>query len=159
MSPALKNAVTPYVSPVFEQTWSLFAPCPLMEQHIRIRYYFEDDTSEWVSPMKSDLEMHSFWRVSHHGELALGEYNLLHFVRSDLEDMGMSVMSPFENDSIPAFMGTSGYWMLYRFIYGTSVKIFHKEPLKADAECTYRNVKTDQVNTILIPDFSWDRKE
>ena len=151
----LKRFVTPYVSPVFEQTWSLFAPCPLYEQHLRIRYYFENDTTGWISPMQHDLEQHRFWRASYHGELALGEFNALHFLRNDMLEMGLSVEEPFPLDSLSTLSTKSSYWILWRFIYGTSEKIFGEAPVMADVECSYKNVKSNRQNVFVLPGFKW----
>ncbi|MBK6527358.1 MAG: hypothetical protein IPG07_18465, partial [Crocinitomicaceae bacterium] len=47
ISPGLKNTASVYVHPVFEQTWSLFAPAPLNDTKLRVKYYFEDDSTDW----------------------------------------------------------------------------------------------------------------
>jgi len=153
--PVLKTAVTWYVSPIFEQTWSLFAPCPLQEGKIEVKYYFEDDSTDWINPLESELEMHSKLRFTHHGEFAIGYSNMLFYVANDLAVKGISVYEPFPSDSASAYRTTSSYWLMRQYIYGISDYTYGKYPLRARVKCHYHDVKTEEKGMLLLPEFNW----
>lgn len=153
--PVLKTAVTWYVSPIFEQTWSLFAPCPLQDGKIEVKYYFVDDSTDWINPLESELEMHSKLRFTHHGEFAIGYSNMLFYVANDLAVKGISVYEPFPVDSASAYRTTSSYWLMRQFIYGISDYAYGKYPLRARVKCHYHDVKTEEKGMLLLPEFNW----
>lgn len=158
ISPRIKNLASIYVHPVFEQTWSLFAPCPIHDTKLRVKYYFEDDSTDWIEPMASAYENHAIYRFSHHGELAVGESNLLFFIASDLAWKGISLYEPFPVDSSTVFTYTTSYWQTKSFIHASADYLFDKTPVRALAECTFRNVKTGESGTMVLPEFSWDKE-
>ncbi|MCB9223121.1 MAG: hypothetical protein H6582_03005 [Crocinitomicaceae bacterium] len=70
-----------YSEPIFEQKWSMFAPCPIWGHHIEIKYEFEDgDTTDWISPTEDAVSKHMIYRGTYHGDLAVAEYNTLHWL-------------------------------------------------------------------------------
>ena len=156
---SLQSASAHYVQPVFEQTWSLFAPCPVNDGKIEVKYYFEDDSTDWINPLKEQLEIHSRLRFTHHGELAIGYSNLLFYVANDLQVKGLSIYEPFPPDSTAAYRTTSSYWLMRQFIYGISDFTYGKYPVRALAKCHYRNVKTKEEGTLLLPEFNWEKND
>jgi hypothetical protein len=158
ISPALKNAASIYVHPVFEQTWSLFAPAPLNDTKLRVKYYFEEDSTDWVEPMKDVYASHAVYRASYHGDLAVGESNLLYYIANDLIWKGLSPYEPFVSDSAQTFSYTSSYWMTKNFIYGSADFLYDKRPVRALAECSFHNVKTNESGVMILPEFSWIEK-
>ncbi|MBL7897697.1 MAG: hypothetical protein JNJ99_04100 [Crocinitomicaceae bacterium] len=83
---------------------------------------------------------------------------MLFYVANDLDYKGISVYEPFPADSAEVYKTTSSYWMMRQFIYGISDYTFGKYPEKALAECSYRNVKTGEQGTIILPEFNWKEK-
>lgn len=108
--------------------------------------------------MQDAYASHAIYRASYHGDLAVGESNLLYYIGSDLEWKGISLYEPFPIDSASSYKLTSSYWMTRNFIYGSADYIFDKYPLKAVAECSFRNVKTNESGVMILPAFSWTEK-
>ncbi|MBI3136868.1 MAG: hypothetical protein HYZ14_19490 [Bacteroidetes bacterium] len=158
MPASLKQASSVYVAPVFEQTWSLFAPCPLNDTRLRVKYYFENDSTDWIDPMVGVRASHAMFRFTYHSDLAVGESNLLYYTGNDLIWMGMSPYEPFPADSSTSYKNTSSYWMMRSYIYGTADFLFEKRPVRALAECSFHNVKTGESGTLILPSFSWEKK-
>lgn len=155
---SLQSASAHYVQPVFEQTWSLFAPAPILNSDLKIKYYFGSDSTGWVDPMQTAEEKHAALRVTHHAELALGESNLLHFISLDLNYLGISLYDDFPQDSTNAFQSTSAWWSAGKFIYGTAEMQYQKRPDSALMHCYYHNVKTDEKGSLILPKFIWKNK-
>jgi hypothetical protein len=155
MPASAKNVTSVYVYPVFDQMWSLFAPAPLHDTKFMVKYYFEGDSTDWIEPMKDAYALHSIYRGSCHGDLAVGESNLLYYIADDLQWKGISLFKPFPADSASSYMQTASYWMTRNFIYGSSDYLFNKRPVRALAECSFRNVKTNESGTLILPEFSW----
>ncbi|MBK9593729.1 MAG: hypothetical protein IPO32_20315 [Crocinitomicaceae bacterium] len=70
---------------------------------MRVKYYFEDDSTDWVEPMKDVYASTHFYRGSYHGDLAVGESNLLYYIANDLIWKGLSPYEPFVKDSAQTF--------------------------------------------------------
>jgi len=155
---SFKRVSSHYVSPVFEQTWSLFAPAPIHDDKLRVKYYFGKDSIDWFEPMAEIHQQHALYRCSYHGDLALGESNLLYYTGNDLVWMGLSMYEPIPEDSAAAFRNTSSYWMMQHFLYGMSDYLFEKYPDSAWAECTFTNVKTGESGQVVLPFFQWNRQ-
>jgi len=153
----LKNVASVYVYPVFEQSWSLFAPCPIIDSHLRVKYYFDSDSTGWINPIAHAEAVHSKLRFTHHGELVLGESNLLFWVAGDLNGMGIPLHEPFPVDSSGSFKNTSSYWMMSRYLYGNADYLFGRRPEAAYAECTFQNVVTGDSGVMVLPEFNWKK--
>ena len=58
ISSKAKAFVNPYVSPLFEQSWAMFAPCPLIDGGIEFRIFTENDTTDWLRPAEDPIFWH-----------------------------------------------------------------------------------------------------
>ena len=151
----LKNVAANYVHPFFEQTWNLFAPAPVLNQEMKIRYFFGADSTDWINIYQDEAELHNILRFTHHGDLVLAESNLLYYVSTDLQYMGISLYQPFPADSADAYKYRGSYEMTRTFIYGNAVRDFNKVPAAADVQCIFENVKTGEAGIIQLPRFEW----
>lgn len=155
MPEGLRTISSAYVYPVFEQSWSLFAPCPLVDNHLRVKYYFENDSTDWINPIANAEKMHAILRFTHHGDLALGQSNLLFWLAGDLQEMGLSPYQSFPEDSSAAFKYTASYWRMLYYLKGNANYLYDKEPISAYAECSFENVMTGEKGVIILPEFIW----
>lgn len=153
----LKNAASIYVHPMFEQTWSLFAPCPIHDTKMRVKYYFEEDSTDWVEPMKDVYELHARYRFTYHGDLAVGESNVLYYTMNDLIWKGISPYEPFPVDSAQTFFYTSSFYITKNFVYGSADFLYGKRPVSALVECSFNNVKTGESGTLILPEFVYNK--
>jgi hypothetical protein len=154
---AAKTAANGYVYPFFEQTWNLFAPCPLINHQLSIRCLYEDDSTGWIDVYKEDQELHNVLRFTYHGDRVLGESNLLFWLEGDMQYLGLSLYEPIPADSAPALKNTMGYIRLATFVRGYSLLNFDKEPLAAEVRCFFENVETRESATIVLPKIEWKK--
>ena len=155
MPESLKSVSQGYVYPVFEQSWSLFAPCPLVDGHLRVKYYFENDSTDWINPIAEAEKVHSMFRITYHADLILGESNVWFWVVGDLQDMGLSPYESFPADSTDAFKYTASYWRLLYYLKGNADYLYDEQPVRAFVECSFENVSTGEKGVMILPEFNW----
>jgi len=150
---SLKKVSTAYVHPFFEQRWSLFVPCPIMDHKLEVNYFFEDDSTNWISPTSEARRLHANLRFLHYGDLALAESNLLYWVETDLkisDSLGLS-------NRLHQFEKTWSYKMVKNYVFGNARYLLDKTPVSAKVVCVFTNVKTLVVYRIPLPLFYWDK--
>ena len=152
----LKEVSAFYVSPLYEQKWNMFAPCPIKSYEAKIKYSFEDGSeSDWIKPTKSAKEWHSMLRFTHHAEIVLIEPILLFWVDSDVHELELQfnkTLSPDENET---FKKGATYWMLRRYVYGNSEYLFNKRPIEGTLQMFVTNVITSKTDSITLPTYKW----
>jgi hypothetical protein len=158
MPKAAQEFVTPYVSPVFDQKWAMFAPCPLIESSMKMKIYYEDDSLDWFYPAKDAFKWHSYFRVTHHGELVLTESNMLHWVYADAVDFELKYGEPFPNELRESFFKGYSYNIVKRYVRGLSLKIKGEIPTSAEVICEFYNVKEETGGDIYLPEFKFGNK-
>ena len=57
------------LKPLFEQQWAMFAPCPVMNGGIYMKFYTETDTTDWLRPAEDAIFWHRWFRITHLGEI------------------------------------------------------------------------------------------
>jgi len=145
-----------YTYPVFDQQWSMFAPCPLFDHHVEIKYTFEDGSvTDWISPTKDAISKHMFLRASHHGDLAVAEYNLLYWINTDLMNLDIQGLEYVPEDKLDEFRFGLGYSLAENYAYGNAVYLFDQQPLEAEIRCDYKNVKTNRKFSFYLPKLIW----
>lgn len=155
---SVKNLSSYYVYPVFEQTWSLFAPCPTLNSDVEVNYFFEGDSTGFIDPLKEDRRKHAMFRFTHHGDLALGESNLLFFVASDVTYMSGDLFNGFPADSASVYYKYTSCWQMEKFVYGTSYYLYSKRPDSAYVKCAYQSVKTLEEVSFHLPTYRFVKK-
>ena len=155
----IKDISTAYAYPVFDQHWSMFAPCPITDHEIEIRYEFEDgDTTGWVFPNEEVKEYHKWLRGSHHGELMLAEYNLLFWVLTDKYELDLSLNEKIEGENREKFFKGYSYNMAKSYAYGTSEYLFDRAPVFAEMKCHFLDVTTNEQGWLILPEFRWEKE-
>lgn len=144
-----------YVSPVFEQKWSLFVPCPIINQKLSIKYFFGADSTNWIAVNEEAKKAHSLWRLTYHGDLALGESNLLYWVVSDFDLMNISLYQDFPEDSSSSFKLYNSYYLVKNYAAANANYLFDQQPDSAFVKCDFYNVKTGESGSPILPKFSW----
>lgn len=151
--PALKTIAAPYVEPVFTQKWSMFAPCPTVNGHIKMQFCFEDDTTAWIDPTAEAYRKHGFYRGSYHGELVLAESNLIYWLQLDLNAMGIGLEDEFPADRLEAFQKGWSYFKIKNYLEGNARYFFGKSPVSARLWCSREDVVTHEKGELELPMF------
>jgi hypothetical protein len=139
-----------YVNPIFTQTWSMFAPCPIWEDKLKFKLHYENESTDWITPSEKNLKLHSNFKFLHFGDLVVGESNMLYWLRYDIFNMHLENKKNISNSKLAEFKKTLGYMILKKYLTGYSLNIKNKKPLSADIEISFKNVKTDELFTINI---------
>ncbi len=150
----LKTYVKPYVEPVFTQQWSMFAPCPVIDAHVEVRYWFENgDSIGWISPTENARLMHSWLKGSHHGELVLAESNLMYWLSLDLDYLNYKVNSDFPGDQLENFYKGYSYFKIKDYLFGNAMYLFEKAPKSGQLRCYLKDVVTGTEDRITLPKY------
>ena len=148
-----------YVDPIFPQKWSMFAPCPLLSHHVEVKYTYENgDTTDWISPSADAIDKHMWIRGSHHGDLAVAEYNTLYWVNARIVELDLQDETTVPKDKVSDFKCGLGYFLARNYAYGNSVYLFDKEPISAYMKCDFLNVKTGKARSLILPEFTWSKQ-
>ncbi len=140
-SKSVKQISKVYTEPLFAHNWGMFAPCPLTEHTLKFKLYFDDDTTELITPSVNNFNYHTKLRFTHHGDLATGEYNMLYWIKVDLDDLNISPNKKILQSQLDLFEYTRGYYLLKTYLTGYARDLKGKYPTKADVSLEYYHVK------------------
>lgn len=144
-----------YVSPIFDQKWAMFAPCPTINGHIQIKYVFDSDTTEWTNPVKQAAEVQAWFKMTHHAELLLAESNLLHWVKLDFDSMGLEPGDSLSSEQASKYYQGYSHNMVKNYVYGNGIYLFDKKVKSALVRCEMENVVTGEHGVTELPLFKW----
>jgi hypothetical protein len=144
---ALQTISNLYVSPLFNQKWGMFAPCPLTAHQLKFKLFFNNVETDTITPSDNYFKYHTWLRFTHHGDLATGEYNMMYWVKNDLDQLNIKANSTILESQKQAFKKTRGYFHLKNYLNGYALKYFQKKPVKTDIFLNYYDVKNHQLNT------------
>lgn len=151
---SLKSFATPYVEPVFTQHWSMFAPCPITNASVEIKFYFDgNDSTDWVSPTEDARNIHGWLKGTHHGELVLAESNLMYWLGLDLDRMGIEIGDPFPLYRTSEFQQGYSYFKIKDYIEGNALYLYDKEVVHAKIRCDLEDVVTGERGVLELPEF------
>ena len=151
----MKTVVSPYVSPIFEQQWSMFAPCPLVEGKIKMNIQHKDGETGWIHPANQANDWHRILRFTHHGEIALLEANLIYWVNYDRVDFALKYDEDFDEEIFSIFSKeASSYHFLKRYVVGVSGNL-GIEAISAEVICELENVKTGEGGELRYPSYKF----
>lgn len=136
-----------YVTPLFNQKWGMFAPCPLTGHQLKFKLYFNEAETDTITPSENYFKYHSWLRFTHHGDLATGEYNMMYWVKQDLDGMKIQPNSTILESQKNQFYKTRGYFHLKNYIKGYAQKFYNQYPTKYDVFLNYYDVISHQTNT------------
>jgi hypothetical protein len=150
-----KKIVSPYVVPLFEQTWSMFAPCPVVTGKLKIKIQYEDHETDWFYSIDNSRKWHSYLRGSHHGDLVILESNLVSWLKVDLNDFNLGLDGSVPRHLTSTFKEGHAYYLVRRYVYGWSKKLSDKKVTKAFVKVEMENVKTGEKGVFEMPEYQW----
>lgn len=159
ISPSLKKLVTPYVEPMFEQQWSMFAPCPVLNGGISMKFISKSDTTDWLRPAEQAVFWHRWLRITHHAEIALLESNLIYWISADITDLNLSLNEPIPEDKVRFFKDGYSYNLLARYALGISRNEKIDDVQSCLMKCDLENVETGEMGELLIPEINLNWNE
>jgi hypothetical protein len=142
-SPMAQEVSNYYVKPIFTQSWGMFAPCPLTDNNLEYKLYYNGDSTDVIKPSISNFKYHSIFRFTHHGDLIVGEYNLLFWIKKDFDKLNVTPNHILTRDEVKEFKKLSGSFYLKNYLKGASL---NQLGAKADSATVYFNfydVKSD----------------
>ena len=151
--PKLKAFATPYVEPIFAQTWGMFAPCPTVNSTIEIKFYFENDSTEWDNPVTDAANRHSYLRGSHHGEIVLAASNLYYWLSLDLNMLNVAIGDDFPTDRMAEFYDGYSYYKIQNFIRGNGWYLYDSKVESALIRFYLEDVVSGEEGMITLPKF------
>lgn len=149
----LKSFSTPYVEPVFTQTWGMFAPCPVVNSVVDIQFFFGADSTDWVNPVDNAAAMHGYLKGSHHGELVLSASNLYYWLSVDLDQMDVEIGDEFPTDRMNEFYEGYSYFKIHNFIRGNGLYLYDSQVDSANVRFHLEDVVTKEKGTVVLPKF------
>jgi len=144
---ALQTFSNHYVSPLFNQKWGMFAPCPLTGHQLKFKLYFKDTQTDTITPSENYFKYHSWLRFTHHGDLATGEYNMMYWVKQDLDGLDFKPNSTVLESQKNQFYKTRGYFHLKNYVNGYALKYYDTLPTEYDVFLNYYDVISHQTYT------------
>ena len=139
-----------YVSPLFSQSWSMFAPCPLTDNYLEYKLYFDGDSTELIKPSETNFKFHSVLRFTHHGDLAVGEYNLLYWIKLELDQLGIRPNQILNDDELQKFKRSDGSFYLKNYLNGASFNTIGKKADSSTFILNFYDVKTNETNSYTL---------
>ncbi len=139
-----------YVSPLFSQSWSMFAPCPLTDNYLEYKLYFDGDSTELIKPSETNFKFHSVLRLTHHGDLAVGEYNLLYWIKLELDQLRIKPNQTLNDDELQKFKQSDGSFYLKNYLNGASLNTIGEKADSSTFILNYYNVKTNETNSYTL---------
>lgn len=148
----IQNTASVYAKPLFHSNWSMFAPCPTTDNTLSFTINYVNDTSSLIIPTNLNGPKHSLFRASHHGSLIVGEYNMLYWVKADIDRINLISNQKITLSKQEAFKKdgqnySRGYFMLKNYLKGYAQKLNTKKPLSYDVNCHFYNVVYDRLDT------------
>lgn len=153
ISPKNKQWVSYYSFPFFEQRWSMFAPCPVIDGKIKVKLYSDTDSTDWFYPGDDFRSKHKIFRGSWHSDLVIFETNLLWWVHYNFEEAGGNLSNPNVEALDEAMKEGIGALMMRRFVGGLGRQVFGELPAKANVICEFNNVLENREYQYKYPSF------
>lgn len=156
---SVQSVVSGYVLPVFQQTWNLFAPCPIINSYTEVAFQFDEKKrTDWIRVGEDALNKHALTKVLHFGELVLIESNLMHDVNYGLHELGVGdtaaitiTQADFPNYNPYGFMGNR----IRRYLRGYSQALYGEVATVGFFRCWRKNVKTLEEGVIEFEPFKF----
>lgn len=144
----------PYVYPIFEQKWNMFAPSPIMDGGLYVKFYFtNEDSTNWERPTQDAIDKHAIFRFTHHGEIALHESNLCYWVDLDVQTMIGSNRPDSAHIALADFKKGYSMKMLRHYVRGLGHYYHNNEVSSAKIMYHYHNVVTNAKGVVVLPDL------
>ncbi|MFK8044184.1 MAG: DUF5819 family protein [Crocinitomicaceae bacterium] len=142
-----------YVDPVFKQKWAMFAPCPILENRLKIKYYFGNDSTHWIDPIENALSNHQRYRFTHHGNIAVGYYNMLYWFKIELDKLKTKPAKWLIFSEQTKLRNSLGNRLLNNYVKGYANENFDENPTKTSLDISYRNLETGDTAHYYFIDY------
>ncbi len=145
----LKEKSKSYISPMFDQSWSLFAPVPEVNKKVFVCYQMKNEKwSGWEEPFVSYLYAHQSSRISANAKIVFSISNTLHYLYNE----NASTLSEKEN-----IVGnySSGYFKVLANAVKNKLRHENKESQKLKILVVYSkaNCSSKKMYSIYYPEF------
>jgi hypothetical protein len=149
-SPILQDVSNYYVKPIFSQTWKMFAPCPLTDNNLEYKLYYNGDSTVLIKPSETNFKYHSVYRFAHYGDLAIGEYNLLFWIKRDLDQLNIKPGHILTQEEIKKFKRTIGSFYLKNYLKGASLNQLNDVADSATFYFNFHDVVNEVTSTYTL---------
>jgi len=146
----IKKVSNYYVTPLFSQSWAMFVPCPLTDNNISYQFFYKGKATDLIKPSINNFNYHSKFRFTHHGDLAVGEYNMLYWIKLDLDKLNIKPNRTLNTEEINKFKKTNGYFYLRQYLKGSYLNSFNSKPDSILVNLNYFDVVNDIQNVYTI---------
>ena len=118
----------------------------------RVFINYANDTTELIVPSKLNGAAHSLYRGSYHGSLIVGEYNMLYWVKSDIDRINLIPNQNITSEKKAQFKKNGnnysrGYFMLKNYLKGYAKNLGDMPPKSFDVYCHFYNVEYGRMDT------------
>jgi len=154
-SPTTKigNLSNSYVNPFFKQKWAMFAPCPVLENRMKVKYFFEDDSTDWIDPIEHPLKRHQTLRFTHHGNIAVGFYNMLYWFKIELDNQETKTNEFLDFSDLKSLRNSLGNKLLNKYINGYCLETFNRKPTSSNIDISYRDIVSEQTDHYYFKNY------
>lgn len=145
----LKEKSKGYITPLFDQSWSLFAPVPEVNKKVFVSYqYKNNEWSEWENPFANYVYAHQSGRMSANAKIVFSISNTLHYLYNE------NVAALAENGNIIG-NNSSGYFKVLSSAVKNRLSDERKEYQKTKILVVYTRVGCASKKTYAIyyPEF------
>lgn len=142
-----------YTDPVFKQKWAMFAPCPILENRMKVKYHFEHDSTDWLDPIENILMTHKTFRFTYHGNIAVGYYNMLYWFKRDLDRLNIKTNDHLSFQKLSNLRNSLGNRLLHNYIFGYANENFDDRPTKIELNISYKDIVTDSTIHYFFTDY------
>lgn len=149
-SPDIQRVSNYYVKPIFTQSWRMFAPCPLTDNTLEYTLYYNGDSTNLIKPSIRNLKYHSMFRFTHHGDLIIGEYSLLYWIKRNLDELNIPSNHTLTAEELNSFKKTNGGFYLRNYVKGAALNQLGCRADSATFHFNFRNVKNDSNSVYTL---------
>ena len=145
----LKEKSKNYVAPLFDQSWSLFAPIPEVNKKVYVSYQTKNKKwSCWEDPFANYLYAHQSSRVSAHAKIVFSLSNTLHYLYNENVTALSEHIHIIGNNS-------SGYFKVLANAVKNKLRHENKEAqnLKILVVFTKANCSAKKMYAVYYPEF------
>ncbi|UKN03004.1 DUF5819 family protein [Paracrocinitomix mangrovi] len=152
----VKNFTKPYVTPFFMQSWSMFAPCPVVKGRVKLNIVTENDSTGWFYATENYESGYDYLRFTHHGDIMLMEANIIHWINYDKRDIGLKLNEPIPDDYVEFVKKGNGYWMLKKFSRRIAEIKLGEKSSRVYSIIELEDVKSGESGIIEYPVFEFN---
>lgn len=145
--PLLKEKSKIYMAPLFDQSWSLFAPVPEVNKKVYVSYLKSNaQWSGWEDPFAGYLYAHQSNRLSANAKIVFSLSNTLHYLYNENADLLKEKKNIVGNNS-------SGYFKVLKHAIETELKNKDYTKIKIRVVFTKASCENKQIYSIYYPEF------